>query len=380
MVLLISGIVTPYLISRYNMLFSRSKQKLQVWFQAQSDVNRHWKNFPDMQFPNTILKSKALRVKGKDVHTFHFDPEIRTELEKSKNSIDQLIICGWDSLNYWYATYFAKRNNIPLVLWAESTANEKSWRRSLFMPVVKWVVNQADHYIVPGKRAKEYLISLGAQSSKITTFYNSVDTEFFHQRSSSAKKKNRLKRDLGIREDETVFLFVGQLIQRKGVVPLLEAFIELAADNQKAKMLFVGKGPLENELKSMVLSTLNDKVIFVSHLEFDALPSVYAAADILVLPSEEEVWGLVVNEALACGLPVIVSAQAGCAPDLVVEGKTGWIISPNKKSLKRSFTHFLQLSRAERSKLSENAVAHIRNLDIHNLKVAQNLLSRDSKR
>ena len=92
---------------------------------------------------------------------------------------------------------------------------------------------------------------------------------------------------------------------------------------QKALVVFVGSGELENELRALAMRE-DVRVHFAGFKNQSELPACYAAADALVLPSDNETWGLVVNEAMACGTPAIVSNAVGCAPDMIDEGKTGF--------------------------------------------------------
>jgi len=120
----------------------------------------------------------------------------------------------------------------------------------------------------------------------------------------------------------TVFLFAGKFIPKKRVMDLLEA----AAGVPEARVVLVGDGPLREKLKARAeRPDLTGRVEFVGFKNQMELPAYLAAADCLVLPSDgTETWGLIVNEAMACGKPAIVSEACGCEPDLIVQGETGY--------------------------------------------------------
>jgi len=187
------------------------------------------------------------------------------------------------------------------------------------MPVIKWIVSGASEYIAYGSRAQRFLERLGANKSKISQFINSVDVDFFVSQSNALRpKREQFRKKLGFKADDFVYLFVGQLIERKGVRELVKAFSEIKDKNKK--LLIIGSGKLD-----YLFEQFENNVIHLNHLEYHQLPEYYVASDCLILPSKEEVWGLVVNEALACGTPVLASTAVGAAEDLIKEGKTGLI-------------------------------------------------------
>jgi glycosyltransferase involved in cell wall biosynthesis len=123
-----------------------------------------------------------------------------------------------------------------------------------------------------------------------------------------------------------VVLYVGQLIERKGVVDLLEAHRMLLADMPDAMLVLAGYGQLEPVLRRRVEEQRISGVRFTGHVAISDLPRYYVAADCFVLPSHEEVWGLVLNEAAACGLPLVTTEPVGAAPDLVIPGRNGFVV------------------------------------------------------
>jgi glycosyltransferase involved in cell wall biosynthesis len=128
---------------------------------------------------------------------------------------------------------------------------------------------------------------------------------------------------LGIPPSRRVVLFAGKFEHKKRPLDLLEAYRRVAPAD--ATLLFVGNGPLEGELRRRVAG--RPDVVFAPFQNQTAMPCVYAAGAVLVLPSygPGETWGLAVNEAMCLGRPVIVSSHVGCGPDLVKPGETGLI-------------------------------------------------------
>lgn len=341
--LIIDNIITPYEVARYNAINDVLHGKLEVWFLSETDINRNWKEFPKINFNYKFLNDSPLRLVGPDTHTFHTNLGIYGVLETTKKNLARVVICGWDSLSYWQTARFCKKNSIPYILWSGSTAYEKSWRRSVFMPIIKWIVNGASEYIAYGTRAQDFLESLGVDKGKISKFINSVDIDYFIAESDKMRlKRSKIRNKFGFDDDDSVYLFVGQLIERKGIEELLNAFSRLPQEN--SKLLIVGSGKLEHFVTRHLNADKQNKIVHIKHLEYHQLPEYYVASDCLILPSKEEVWGLVVNEALASGIPAIVSNAVGAGEDLILEGKTGLSIElDNEKALIQAMMNIAEM-------------------------------------
>ena len=137
----------------------------------------------------------------------------------------------------------------------------------------------------------------------------------------------RLRNELGW-SNKCVFLFAGRLVSQKGVDVLVDAMNELCANREEAALAIVGTGPLEESLRKRLAPDTSRHVRFLGKSSYSEMPLYYALADVFVLPSRHEPWGLVVNEAMQCGLPVIATACCGSAHDLLPHGRTGIKIEP----------------------------------------------------
>jgi len=343
MVLIIDNILTPYEVARYNRINKELHGNLFVWFHTKTEKNRNWKQFPNITFRYHISEYGL------------FYADIAGFLHTHKKEIGRIVCCGWNNSIYWYALFFSKYNAIRFTLWSGSTLYEKSFLRFLSTPFVRLFVSFCDDFIAYGSRAKEYLQSLGAKHT-IVFYYNSVDVDFFHDASVLLKKKkNALRKKYAISNSHTVFVFVGQLIKRKGILELLEAYYVLNENPEAMTLVIVGNGELRDQIQQMIKEHPERSVFYFPHKEYDEMPEIYAISDVLVLPSKEEVWGLVVNEAMASGLPVIVSEHAGCVADLVHDGKNGFICKPEPLRLKTVLSRFLSLSQSQKTALGGEA-------------------------
>lgn len=329
--LVIHNIIHPTRTFLFNEMHEHFKLlgfSFKVIFLSQSDKNRDWEFKNDFKFDHEILKNHSLRFGKKDLHTFFINISIWKKLNEENPDI---ILCfGWDHLSAYLARFWAYRNNRKFIFFAESTINEKSWRRTLFNPLVKFFVRRIDNFWAGGTRAKEYLISLRITADKISLFYNSVDIAYFSKKCNAmtSDEKTSLKEIMGIATPKTI-LFIGQLIERKGIYELLEGFAQYQKKDNDSSLLFIGNGIEKEKMVELIKNKNIRNVYFEKFVPYDNIYKYHAIADLFILPSREEVWGLVINEAMACRLPIISTSVTGASIDLIEEGKNGYIIEPN---------------------------------------------------
>ena len=315
----------PLMNIMHNYLYEMLEHDYKVFYSGPGDLHRRWENMPKINYEYEILPGYPLRLKKReDTITFWLNYSVGKALKNSGCKL--VMISGWETLACFSAGWFCHRSGTPYMVFSSSTELEKSWRRTLTKPLVRRFVKNAVSYVVCGKQAKDYLVSLGAMPERIFSIVNGVDNEFFLKNSRlSGEDKKTLKNSLGLPSGPTV-LFVGQLIKRKGILILLEAFRLLRESGVTVSLLIVGTGQLEKEIKEFADKYSDKSIYLTGHIEMKDLPKYYGVADIFILPSLEEVWGYVVNEAMASGLPVIVSDVVGAADELVDDGKTGIIV------------------------------------------------------
>ena len=175
-----------------------------------------------------------------------------------------------------------------------------------------------------GTRSEEYFQYYGAR--RVVRAPHFVDNERFASGAAQlAPERDTIRARWGIRPDAVVFLFAGKLMPGKRAQDLIAAV--RGARNERVTALIVGDGVTRRECEELA-APVADRVRFAGFLNQGEMPAAYAASDVLVLPSESETWGLVVNEAMASGRPAVVSTAVGCAPDLITEGETGHTFAP----------------------------------------------------
>jgi len=251
-------------------------------------------------------------------------PEIRDLIRAGK--FDAFIVVGWYLKTFWQAAWACRRAGVPVLARGDSQllTPRSPLKRLVKSATHRLLLRQFDGFLAVGRRHREYLDHYGVPAGKIFMAPHFVDNEWFAVRAEEdRKRRSEIRSQWGANDGTLVALFVGKFIEKKRPVELLLALAQLRDQGVATIGVFVGAGELEAELQA-VAERLGVTTKFVGFKNQTELPACYVSADVLVLPSVNETWGLVVNEAMACGLPAIVSDAVGCAPDLIDEGKTGF--------------------------------------------------------
>lgn len=190
-----------------------------------------------------------------------------------------------------------------------------------------WVRRHYDSAFVAGERAADYLAGMGFPRERIWTGYDVVDNRSFYEAAEAARFDADCLR-MTLEVPERYFLFVGRFAPEKNVLRLLEAYgrYRQEAGSSAWGLVLVGSGPQEAQLREAAQSMRD--VVFAGFQQSDGVRAYFGLASCLVLPSLSEPWGLVVNEAMAAGLPVLVSYRCGCVPELVRPGLNGYVCDP----------------------------------------------------
>jgi glycosyltransferase involved in cell wall biosynthesis len=153
----------------------------------------------------------------------------------------------------------------------------------------------------------------------------SADNEYFAREASKVRREEE-KRRLGY--PSHLILYSGRLHEKKGVFVLLQAFGGIFKELPDVGLLVVGHGPEQKSMEDSCRRANLKQVYFLGARQYQEMPYFYALADVLALPTFSDTWGMVVNEAFACGVPAVVSDVAGACDDLIVDGETGFAVKP----------------------------------------------------
>jgi glycosyltransferase involved in cell wall biosynthesis len=237
---------------------------------------------------------------------------------------DVVLVPGWHSVTQIRALAACRRHGVPVLYRGDTHAGMRPGgvRGLLWGVKTRGLLRQYAAHLSVGWRSRQYLLAHGVPPSRIHASPHAVDNDFFARMAAphlTDAGRAEVRRAFGFERDDFVVLFVGKLNERKCVGDAIRAATALGP---KAALLVVGHGSREAALRAEA-ARLGVRVTWAGFLNQSALGPAYAAADCLVLPSRLDSWGLVVNEAMATGLPVVVSEDIGCAPDLVVTSETG---------------------------------------------------------
>lgn len=322
-VALITTIIAPYRIPVFNHLAQHPAIDLTVLFEREMTPWRNWKVYrEDIRFDYEILPAFSLPLKQK-MSGIILSRGILLVLKRGKFDI---IICGgWNSLAAIQALAFSKlTTTTSCFLWSESSIFNKP-RHLLLEATKRQIVKCFDGWIAAGRTSRDYLLCLGACSERIYIAPDAVDTDFFHRKSrETVVSREEIKRQRGY--PRHLILYVGRLIDKKGISFLLEAFQRL--DRKDVGLVLVGEGPQKREYQEYCAMHHVPQVYFEGFQPLERLPQYYAIADVFVFPTLTDTWGLVMNEAMSCRLPVISSSQAGASADLILEGMNGYTYEP----------------------------------------------------
>ncbi|MBI1374430.1 MAG: glycosyltransferase [Phycisphaera sp.] len=237
-----------------------------------------------------------------------------------------IAVAGYDRPEMREAVRWARRHGARVVLMSETTANDRArrwWRRAL----LRLWMGRYDAALVSGAAATEYLVGLGFPAERISTTYAAVDNAFFERRADEARRSGDRPCDVPA---EAYFLACGRLIdERKNFVRLIEAHARYVADAGAGAWPLVICGDGEDRAMIERAASTTEGVSLVGFRQSPDLARYYAHAGGFIHAATREAWGLVVNEAMAAGLPVLVSNRCGCARDLVRNGVNGLTFDPD---------------------------------------------------
>jgi len=321
-VVILTEIIAPYRTPVFNALAAHPDVDLHVIFLSETDPGlRQWQVYRDeIRYSYEVLASHRQRMGSFSVLITR---GMRAALEKSSPQV--IVAGGYNYLAMWQAQRWAGAHGVPFLLWSESNVGDA--RRNFW-----WVeaakrkfIRSCQGYVVPGSSAAAYLKTFGVAERRIFVAPNAVDVGRFARAADAARGETGLRKRLGL--PERYLLFVGRFVQAKGVFDLLEAYAKLPREMRQAVgLVLTGDGPEREQLAERSRKIESGSVVLTGFLQRDDLPAVYALAEALVLPTYSDTWGLVVNEAMACGLPVIVTRAAGCVTDLVGDGENGYVV------------------------------------------------------
>lgn len=288
-----------------------------------------------------VVVQKTVTAKGCWRHTRGFSEN--TEVHFPIDTIAQLRAFSPDVVisnemgfrSIGAVAYTKLRRRASAILWTEVNASTECGRGIARGVVRRILARHVDAFLALGESGVRYIESLGCAPEKIFRFAYTADVNRFASASVPEVKHPRL-------------LYVGQLIERKGLLQFVSALGKWAHQhpNRKVELLLAGDGPLRARLESSRVPP-NLHLEFLGNVRYEQLPQVYARAGVLAFPTLADTWGVVVNEAMASGLPVLGSAYSQAVAQMVTDGESGWIFRPDRPNEMDSAIHRCLTARVE---------------------------------
>ena len=307
---------TPYRAPLLDRVAALPEIDLTVIYAAQTVASRGWR--VDIGHPAVFLG--GVNVPGGRAllrHDYPITPRILGALVDV--TPDVVVVSGWSTFASQAAFAWCRLRRVPYVVLVEShdAGPKAGWRRQVKTTAVPPIVRGASSVLVVGSLARESVIALGADPTRVRVFANTIDVAAWIERADSlAARRTELRAAIGLGDKEVAVLSVARLAPEKGLDVLLRATSETGV-----RPVVVGSGPGRTYLES-----IRRDAIFTGELSGDRVAEAYVAADAFALLSAHEPWGVVVNEAAATGLPLVLSDRVGAAADLLRVGQNGLLV------------------------------------------------------
>lgn len=340
-VVILQNLPAPYRLPIFDRLLDAPDLEVRIYFTGRPKSNRpSWtQRYGRDDVRVKYLSGIGIPVKGASADRININLGLKEILDGDP---DVILLYGYQDLTNIVVALLSKLRNIPYIICAEVSY---VWNQSILAkatsPLVKYLLKNASILVAGSYSCAKYFESQGVEERKIVivpTFaqYGEISSRVDAQESEISF----LRRDLSLK-DKFVLLFVGRLVAYKGIEELLLAMEEVWQSESNAVLVVIGTGPMK-EFVSKYGRLFPGRVLQFESVDYHTLLRLYAIADVHVMPSWHEAYGLVCGEALASGTPSIVTNTSGCS-DLIVDGVNGILISPRDyRSLSRAILSLSQ--------------------------------------
>lgn len=274
------------------------------------------------KFDNAFYKRHKINPQGKIRGIFRLLDIIKPDL---------VVNVGWADIEYYVSILWCKLNGVKVSGVSDSTYHDS--RRFWILELLKsQIVGLYDQMLVAGKRSREYLKKLGYPMSKTLQPWDVVDNDFYKKNSNNEKSNSKIRAKYKL--PSKFFLCVSRYIPKKNHLVLLDSFHSFVNRHSEYQLVFIGSGYLRDKIDEKILELGLTNVVHVfDFIHQEDISSFYSMASAVILASQIDQWGLVVNEAIASGTPVICSIKCGCVDDLIPDETYGFRCEPTKEGL-----------------------------------------------
>lgn len=314
---------TPYRAPLFDRIASRPEVDLTVIYAARTVAGRTWS--VDLGHPAVFLHGVPLPGARRLLHhDYPLTPGILRALHDARP--DVVVVSGWSTFASQAALAWCRARGVPDLLLVEShdVGPRAGWRRAVKGVVVPRLVRGAAGALVVGTLARDSVVARGAPPERVRIFANTVDVPAWEERAGRlAGRRDELRAALGRSERDVIVLSVARLAPEKGLDTLVRAVAETG--DARVALVVAGGGPQGPGLTRLA-QELGVRLLLAGDLPEQSLAEAYVAADVFALLSLHEPWGVVVNEAAASGLPLLLSERVGAAHDLLRDGDNGALV------------------------------------------------------
>ena len=299
---------TPYRSPLFDLVSARPEVELAVIYAAQTVAGRTWSVEP--RHRSTFL-ARAQAARARPAATPRLSRHTGNWARPGESRPDVVVVSGWSTFASQAAIAWSRRRGVPYVPLVEShdLGPRRAWRRAVKGTVVPRVLRKAAGALALGTASRESLVARGADRERVRVFANTIDVAAWEERAGELRaRRSELRARLGAADDDVVVLSVARLGPEKG----LDTLVRAAAETRDARLLVVvaGDGPERSAVEELARAR-GVRLHLTGDLSADAVAETYVAADVFALLSTRETWGVVVNEAAASGLPLVLSNRVG---------------------------------------------------------------------
>lgn len=322
---MISPEPTPYRAPLFDRISREPDVDLTVIYAAATVAGREWTVEP--RHRAIVLAGRSLPLVRRLLHhDYPLSVGVWRELRRGRFNV--LVVAGWSTFASQAAIAWARLHRVPYIITSESHLLDPrpAWVRAIKRLVLPRIVRPAAGYLVTGTLSARCIATYGGREERIGRMANTVDVDALTlQAEDLRRRREELRTSLGIAPGEVALMHCGHIDVLKGVDVLVDAAARARATGPPLRLLLVGRGAFQSEAARRCRAA-GLPVSMPGFLSGADLLSAYVAADVFVLLSLTETWGVVVNEAMAAGLPVVLSDRVGAAADLLVSGENGELV------------------------------------------------------
>lgn len=301
-ILVVSSYPAPYRVAVFEGL--AEKYQMDVYFELNTDQNRN---------AGWFVKNGNFQILDHDQSRQSFSDAL-----KHLSDYDLALAYDYNNPNAGRLMRACVRKNVPYIINCDGAFIRKNWLKDM---VKRYYISHAKGCFASGSYAKQYFLNYGARPEAIHFHrFTSLTEKDIRTAVPGSEERAALRRELGMEDRKTV-LTIGQFIPRKGFDVLLESWKKAKPDWQ---LILIGGGEEEEKYRRIIEENGLSHVILKGFMEKEDVFRYYMASDLFVLPTREDIWGLVINEAMACGLPIVSSDRCVAAMELVDEGYGGY--------------------------------------------------------